>query len=250
MLPLTLFIIGSRSSRGCGTWGCALLVRRPQAAVDRPVPIRRAFAAGFTGRRLPLGLFAQHLRADAGFEAKHTSERAIEKYISGSSAEQPGRHLFSASPISETRSSVPHPTARPPPSTSSHPWSSDGQCLNESGSAGSRPTGFHQRIRNMPVSILLVSQRPPPVGQSRRDCCARRGSRRRTGLRARQRNRRHTAPGRCLTLVAASQPRVARRFAAKDRIAAYPTAWSGRESHSFARYGVRRRCYLLEPQIR
>ena len=47
MLPLTLFIIGSSSSRGCATWGCALLVGRPQAAVDRPVPIRRAFTAGF-----------------------------------------------------------------------------------------------------------------------------------------------------------------------------------------------------------
>ena len=48
MLPLTLFIIGSRSSRGCGTWGCALLVRRPQAAVDRPMPDSTGFH-----RRIP-----------------------------------------------------------------------------------------------------------------------------------------------------------------------------------------------------
>ncbi len=51
MLPLTLFIIGSRSSRGCGTWGCALLAFAPQPAVDRLRSIPRDSSVGFPIRR-------------------------------------------------------------------------------------------------------------------------------------------------------------------------------------------------------
>jgi hypothetical protein len=39
MFPLTLFLIGSSSSRACGMWGCALLDSSPQGAVDRKRPV-------------------------------------------------------------------------------------------------------------------------------------------------------------------------------------------------------------------
>ena len=45
MLPSTLFILGSSSSRACGMWGCALLVISPQVAVDRNPSIRSVKSA-------------------------------------------------------------------------------------------------------------------------------------------------------------------------------------------------------------
>ena len=52
MLPLTLFIIGSSSSRGCGTWGCALLDHpSPGRCGSAKAEFHAAFIAGFPIRR-------------------------------------------------------------------------------------------------------------------------------------------------------------------------------------------------------